>query len=92
MDIKDEKERENEKCKFRHICLRFGLTKNKELGYFKIKNKNINLDKNMSEEEIKVKEIVTKEYTIFYFLIKLLYFFENLKFNIYFIFNIVLSN
>ena len=65
LDIKDEKERENEKCKFRHICLRFGLTKNNELGYFKIKNKNINLDKNMCEEEIKIKEIITKEYTIF---------------------------
>ena len=34
-DITNNKEKINEKCKFRHICLKFGLTKNNELGYFK---------------------------------------------------------
>lgn len=66
-NIKDIKEISNEKSKFRHICLKFGLTHNNELGYFKkdkIKNK-LNLDTNLSAKDKIEKELITKEYDLY---------------------------
>ena len=61
-NITDQKEITNEKSKFRHICLKFGLTHNNELGYFKKdKTKNIlNLDTNLSEKDEIENELITK--------------------------------
>lgn len=66
-NTKDIKEISNEKSKFRHICLKFGLTHNNELGYFKkdnAKNK-LNLDTNLSEKDKIEKDLITKEYELY---------------------------
>ena len=65
IDIKDAKEKSNEKWKFWHICLRFRLTKNNELVIIKLKIKIKNLDKNISTLEKNFKDFITKKYNLY---------------------------